>query len=153
MRPNEKTAIAPAPTGVDFHALPRRKLAQCWQATFGRPLPATMRQPLTAQVLLFHAQEAATGGLPAHVEAYLASLLPSRRGRAASSETPRRLRPGTRLLRTWRGDTYVVNVTEGGFLYEGQTYRSLSVVAREITGTSWSGPAFFGLKPRSGSSP
>lgn len=153
MRPNEKTAIAPATAETDFHALPRRKLAQCWQATFGRPIPATMRQPLAAQVLLFHAQETATGGLPAHVEAYLASLLPSRRGRAALPDTPRRLRPGTRLLRTWRGETYVVNVAESGFLYEGQNYRSLSVIAREITGTPWSGPAFFGLKSRPGSSP
>ncbi|HWG11630.1 MAG TPA: DUF2924 domain-containing protein [Rhodanobacteraceae bacterium] len=147
MRANEKLSNPPL-AATDFHALPRRELAPMWLATFGRPLPATMRQPLAAQVLLFHQQELAFGGLPAHVEAYLASLLPSRRGRTSSPDAPRRLRPGTRLLRTWRGETYVVNVTEGGFLYEGQTYRSLSVIAREITGTAWSGPAFFELKSK-----
>jgi hypothetical protein len=57
----------------------------------------------------------------------------------------RRLKPGTRLLRAWQGKTYTVTVADPGFIYEGKTYGSLSVVAREITGTPWSGPAFFGL--------
>jgi len=153
MRANEKSTNSLGFVPTDFHALPRRELTHCWQATFGRPMPSKMKQPLAAQVLLFNEQESATGGLPAHVEAYLASLLPSRRGQAASPDTARRLRPGTRLLRTWRGQTFVVDVTESGFLYEGQTYRSLSVIAREITGTPWSGPAFFGLKFKSASAP
>ncbi|QNN68766.1 DUF2924 domain-containing protein [Thermomonas carbonis] len=58
----------------------------------------------------------------------------------------RRLKPGTRLLRAWQGKTYTVTVADPGFVYEGKTYGSLSVIAREITGTPWSGPVFFGLK-------
>jgi hypothetical protein len=56
------------------------------------------------------------------------------------------MRPGTRLLREWRGRTYEVTVTaEGRFACAGSTYRSLSAVARAIIGTRWLGPAFFGL--------
>ena len=57
----------------------------------------------------------------------------------------RRLVPGARLLRDWNGRTHVVDVTEAGYLYEGETYRSLSAIARKITGAHWSGPRFFGL--------
>lgn len=55
------------------------------------------------------------------------------------------LKPGARLLRAWEGVTHEVIVMEDGFLWSGMTWRSLSVIAREITGTRWSGPRFFGL--------
>lgn len=126
----------------------RKVLEEQWRATFGRPLSPKMRRPLAAQLLHFHQQETAYGGLPAEVEAYLASLLPRARGSGPQTAPApaRRLKPGTRLLRTWRGRTYTVTVADPGFLYEGKTFSSLSVVAREITGTPWSGPVFFGLK-------
>jgi hypothetical protein len=127
---------------------PSRKILEAqWQTAFGRPLSPKTRRPLAAQLLRFHAQETAHGGLPAEVEAYLVSLLPRTRGSGPQTAPApaRRLKPGTRLLRTWQGRTYTVIVAEPGFLYEGTTYSSLSVVAREITGTPWSGPAFFGL--------
>ena len=143
-----KPSTPEVPATVDFHQLTRPALQALWQVTFKSPLSPTMRRPLAAQLLRFHQQEAAYGGLPPDVEAYLASLLPKARGRGP--QTPpaplRRLKPGTRLLRTWRGQTYTVTVADPGFTYEGTTYNSLSVVAREITGTPWSGPVFFGLK-------
>ena len=52
---------------------------------------------------------------------------------------------GGRLLREWNGVTHIVEVEEGGYRWNGETYRSLSAVARAITGTRWSGPRFFGL--------
>jgi hypothetical protein len=55
------------------------------------------------------------------------------------------LKPGGRLIREWNGVTHVVDVTETGFLWKGETWRSLSSIAREITGAHWSGPRFFGL--------
>ena len=133
---------------TDFHTLKRPALAALWQVTFGRPLSPGIKQPLAAQLLRFHQQETATGGLPADVEAYLASLLPKRRGLAlqVASAPVRRLKPGTRLLRAWHGVTHTITVADPGFVYQGKTYGSLSVIAREITGTPWSGPAFFGLK-------
>jgi DUF2924 family protein len=59
-------------------------------------------------------------------------------------------RIGTTLAREWRGRTHVVQVREDGFEYEGQPYRSLSVIAARITGAHWSGPRFFGLTKRPG---
>jgi len=55
------------------------------------------------------------------------------------------LRPGNRLVRRWRGRTYVVEVTDHGLVYDGERFNSLSVIASNITGTRWSGPKFFGL--------
>ena len=68
------------------------------------------------------------------------------------SEAPRNseqqksaLSAGARLVREWHGRTYSVEVARQGFLFEGKTYRSLSEIARKITGSHWSGPRFFGL--------
>jgi hypothetical protein len=55
------------------------------------------------------------------------------------------LTPGTRLIRDWNGTTIAVEVIEGGYSWEGKTWRSLSQIAREVTGAHWSGPRFFGL--------
>src|SRR5438067_7839 len=57
------------------------------------------------------------------------------------------LKPGTRLVREWQGRTYDVLVLDDGFSWQGTSYRSLSALAGKITGTAWSGPLFFGLKP------
>jgi hypothetical protein len=57
----------------------------------------------------------------------------------------RRLAPGVRLLREWNGTTHVVDVIEGGFVFEANVYSSLTAIAGKITGTHWSGPRFFGL--------
>src|ERR1700757_4950390 len=57
------------------------------------------------------------------------------------------LKPGTRLVREWQGRTYDVVVLDDGFSWQGTSYRSLSALAGKITGTAWSGPLFFGLKP------
>lgn len=65
--------------------------------------------------------------------------------RAEPSAERRRLELGARLLRDWNGKTHAVDVVENGFLYEEETYRSLSAIARRITGAHWSGPRFFGL--------
>jgi Protein of unknown function (DUF2924) len=59
-----------------------------------------------------------------------------------------RLKPGARLVREWRGRTHTVMALDDGFEFEGRLYRSLTQIAREITGAHWSGPRFFGLKDR-----
>ncbi|WP_283054676.1 DUF2924 domain-containing protein [Thetidibacter halocola] len=66
-----------------------------------------------------------------------------RKDRPASSPA---LKPGGRLIREWNGVTHVVDIVEGGFLWNGQRHASLSPIARAITGARWSGPRFFGLK-------
>jgi len=65
---------------------------------------------------------------------------------------PFSLKAGTRLVREWRGVTYTVLVHAGGFEWSGRRYRSLTIVAREITGAHWSGPRFFGLRKYAGRS-
>jgi len=64
----------------------------------------------------------------------------------------RPLRPGSRLVRQWKGQTHVVDVVEGGFSYDGRTFASLTAIAFEITGARWSGPRFFGLDRTKGNS-
>ena len=120
-----------------------------WQHIFGTPMPPRMHRTLAAECLLYEQQVQASRGLSRDGERALAALLPS--GESATTgkpKTPRRFKPGTRLLRTWQGRTYTVTVADPGFLFAGRTYRSLSVIAQEITGTPWSGPAFFGLTRR-----
>jgi hypothetical protein len=74
-------------------------------------------------------------------------LSSSRRAERGGYVLVRDLKPGTRLIREWRGRTYQVLVVDDGFSWRGTRYRSLSALARKITGTPWSGPLFFGLKP------
>ncbi len=65
-----------------------------------------------------------------------------------TSEPMATIKLGTSLVRSWHGKTHQVLITDRGYVYKGQTYRSLSHIAREITGAHWSGPRFFGLKRR-----
>ena len=68
-------------------------------------------------------------------------------------ELPRRIKPGSELVRTWNRRTYRVVVMEKGFAWEGKTFSSLSEIALEITGTKWNGPRFFGLRSASSTRP
>jgi len=94
------------------------------------------------RVLAYEIQVRRHGGL---TKTALKDLARKEGKRKQSSKTALGLKPGGRLLREWNGTTHVVDVTEDGFLWRGQTYRSLSVIARTITGSHWSGPRFFGL--------
>ncbi len=93
-------------------------------------------------------QEAALGGLPSGHQRRLAALVAGTVGggnsTAAASPTLR-LKPGTKLVRAWRGHTHSVLVLREGFEHQGIRYRSLSEIAQAITGAHWSGPRFFGL--------
>ena len=64
---------------------------------------------------------------------------------SSASTRSRKLRPGARLIRDWNGSTHTVDVVEDGYIWNGARYRSLSAIARAITGARWSGPRFFGL--------
>lgn len=131
----------------DLKAMDRKTLADVWQRAFGRPIPPKLYKNTVVMLLGYRLQELALGGLSLQTQRYLNSLLPrSSGGRAA--KPVRRLKPGTRLQRSWQGRSYSVTVMEDGFEYTGKRYASLSVIARTITGTPWSGPAFFGLKDK-----
>ncbi len=91
-------------------------------------------------------QERVLGGLSAATKRQLAELA---RSMATKSDLAKArtvtLRPGARLVRDWGGETHEILIVEDGFLWRGKTWRSLSAIAREMTGTHWSGPRFFGL--------
>lgn len=90
------------------------------------------------------------GGQNAKLQKRLDQLVRKFRGEETNChfEIPRRIKPGSEIVRTWKGKTYRVVVLAEGFQHAGQTYSSLSEVASDITGTNWNGPRFFGLRPK-----
>jgi len=114
-----------------------------WETVFGCPPPLRSRADLLRRVLAYEAQAKLLGGAD-HIRRRLNRFA---RGEAdGGTRAVRRLRQGTRLIREWQGEVHQVAMLEDGVEYRGTRYRSLSEVARLITGTSWSGPLFFGLR-------
>jgi hypothetical protein len=107
-----------------------------------------MRREILIPFLAYKLQEIAYGGLKSSIRAELRRIARALERNSASSKLSARpkLKPGTRLFRRWCGEMHEVFVTERGYEHRGVGYRSLSEIARQITGTRWSGPAFFGLQ-------
>jgi hypothetical protein len=127
--------------------LDRETLQRRWETLFGHPAPTRVRRDLLRRVIAYRIQEEAYGGLkPATVRQLRRMAEDLKSGCTPTASPTASLRPGARLMREWNGDTHVVDVTPDGFTWRGKAYRSLSVIAREITGARWSGPRFFGLK-------
>ena len=102
---------------------------------------------LLFRTLAYQLQVKAFGGLDRATERLLDRLAEADDPTAVlASLRRRRMKPGTELIRQWGGTAHRVVVTEGGFAYAGQSYTSLSEIARLITGTNWNGPRFFGLR-------
>ncbi len=130
-----------------LHVLSRQQLQTLWQKLYGRTVPGGIRREVMIPFLAYKIQERARGGLKPWTLSELRRIARGLERPAGSAEprTQRRIKPGTRLIRQWRGETHEVAVGESGFEYRGTDYCSLSEIARKITGTRWSGPAFFGL--------
>lgn len=124
-------------------ALQGDTLASAWTETFAAPVPE-VTPSLLRRALAYERQERKHGGLPLVVRKQLETV--SAEQTAAMVEPPLKLKPGTRLVREWNGTMYTVIVTTDGFEFAGRSWRSLSMIARHITGAQWSGPRFFGLK-------
>lgn len=118
-------------------------LAAAWMETFAAPMPK-VAPSLLRRALAHERQERKFGGLPTVVRKQLEAV--SADQTAAMPEPPLKLKPGTRLVREWNGTRYTVLVAAEGFEFAGESWRSLSMIARHITGAQWSGPRFFGLK-------
>jgi hypothetical protein len=135
----------------ELAGLSRKQLLDRWQDLHGRPAPSGIRGELLIPFLAYRIQEKAYGGLSPRTRAQLNAGARS----LMSAEKPggrvplQQMKIGTQLLRRWRDAIHVVTVTEAGYNYQGKSFRSLSEIARSITGTRWSGPAFFGLKKSS----
>jgi Protein of unknown function (DUF2924) len=128
---------------------PTTDLKQQWRELFGTEPPLYNRRFLESR-LAYRIQELAYGGLKPETLERLAAIAedldggdPFRRRRRAAQDRPI---AGTRLIREWRGVEHCVTVRDDDFEYQGRPYKSLSAVARAITGTRWNGLIFFGLK-------
>jgi hypothetical protein len=135
-----------------LQAAPIGELKAQWRALFGKEPPPFNRAYIQSR-LAYRIQELAYGGLKPGTRARLEALGEQLDG---GNVVLRRIRadtrplPGTRLLREYDGVQHVVTVRADDFEYEGRPYRSLSAIARHITGTRWNGWTFFGLKGRAG---
>lgn len=152
-----------------IEALSRDQLAVRWTKIYGQRPPA-IRRELLSHAIAWHLQSKCLGGYSPETRrrlrqaiAQVASGVGTRRvpgreirGEASSARDntisveavsmPASMPSvGARLVRVWNGHTNVVDVVEGGYLFEGKVHRSLSAIARKITKAHWSGPRFFGL--------
>ncbi|PCI41904.1 MAG: hypothetical protein COB46_02175 [Rhodospirillaceae bacterium] len=121
-----------------------RDLKQAWLDEFGRTSPPRASSPYMRSVLAYRIQERTGPKLSASLKRKLEQVAGGKT-KALSTAIPR-MKSGMKLLREWNGVTHEVLVLDKGFEYLSTSYKSLSAIARSITGTRWSGPAFFGLK-------
>jgi hypothetical protein len=122
-----------------------KELQQQWRELFGREPSRGMRRGHMIPMLAYRAQEKALGGLKESTVRMLRELA---LGIATEAQAAYRPKTGTRYVREHNGKLHEVTVLDDGFEYEGNRYRSLTEIATDITGTKWSGPAFFGLKKK-----
>jgi hypothetical protein len=124
------------------------ELRQQWRGLYKTQAPVNLGRELLLRAVAYRMQEVALGGLRPARQRQLRQMA-QQFNRIGAANTPPRpeLKPGTRLMREWQGRTYDVLVLDDGFSWQNTQYRSLSAIARQITGTAWSGPLFFGLKP------
>ena len=119
------------------------ELRQKWIAMFGTEQTPKLKRELLIGALAYQLQVEKFGGLKARTRRRLREL--AENPDIAVTRQPDPL-PGTQLIREWRGTTHVVEVGADGFYWRRTRFASLSAIAREITGTRWSGPRFFGVK-------
>jgi len=118
-----------------------------WQALYGTEPPRRISRDMLIRALAYRIQERALGGLKLTTRRMLAKVAADASAHRPIEVAPApTLAPGTVLLRDWHGTQHQVIVREHGVEFQGKHYKSLSQVARRITGARWSGPLFFGLK-------
>jgi hypothetical protein len=139
---------------TELERLPHAELKERWRELYGTEPPSSGRAYLLRR-LQYRVQELAYGGVSeatrAHLRRHLESIGEDGEPGAATRLARRQRKNGmpivgTVFVREWHDVRHVVTVVPGGVEYQGRRYRSLSAIAREITGTRWNGPLFFGLR-------
>ena len=124
------------------------ELRQLWRGLYKTQAPRHFSRELLVRAVAYLMQEVARGGLRPEPQRQLRRIAQQFKETGDATMGARaKPKPGTRLMRQWQGRTYDVLVLDDGFSWQGTRYRSLSAIARQITGTPWSGPLFFGVKP------
>ena len=142
----EATPVSLPGTLDELKALDIPTLRRIWIEVLGYARLRRTSRDLMMRAIAYHMQEQRYGGLHSPTRRRLAGTDGGGALKRTPARSPATLKPGTRLLRQWHGVIHEVIVLETGVRYRDKTWRSLSAVAREITGTRWSGPRFFGLK-------
>jgi hypothetical protein len=114
-----------------------------WRKRFRKDVPRALTTQLLVRMLAWKVQEEAFGG---HDAATLKLLKAFACQDAEKVVLFRKLKPGTAVIREYQGVRHIVTISEEGFVWQCRTYDSLSAIAREITGSRWNGPRFFGLR-------
>ena len=131
----------------ELPCLSNPELLALWQELFAKSAHPRLRRNLMIPILAYRIQENAYGGLKPSTRQSLQKLAANlEQNRKAPLLLTLQLKPGTKLLRQFQGEIHEVLVVDEGFEYRGKRYESLSEIARQVTGTRWSGPLFFGLK-------
>ncbi len=142
---------APGAVAVELSKLPERsihELRERWQTLFRGELPTAFGPDLLRRSIAQKLQEDAYGKLSQPAQRELSRIVALLgKNPVARLELPRRIKAGAVLVRDWKEKTHRVTVLDKGFSYDERVYPSLSEIAREITGTRWNGPKFFGLRP------
>jgi hypothetical protein len=119
-----------------------------WQSVFRSEPPAAFGPDLLRRSIAQKLQEQHYGGLSPAAQRQLNQIVKAIAGKPNGRiELPKRIKSGAVLIRSWKDKSHRVTVLNDGFAFEGRVYSSLSEIAREITGTRWNGPKFFGLRP------
>lgn len=128
-----------------------------YRVLFGGAPPRAFGPDLLRRSIAFKLQAQVQGDLPRWARTELDQLTKaSARNSTARITLPRRIKPGSVLVREWKSKVHRVTVLDDGFFWDDRRYESLSEIARVITGTRWNGPRFFGLRtksPGAGSTP
>ncbi len=131
----------------DLGQMDRAALRVAWAEAFGDAPPHFLSMIFMRKALIWDLQCRAFGGLNAEVKRALKSAAGGKQVRTPTHA----IKPGTQLVREWNGRRYQVEVLDNGYVMNGERFKSLSAIALQITGTTWSGPRFFGLNRSAGS--
>lgn len=127
--------------------MPIVDLRRRYRDLFRTDPPKAFGPDLLRRSIAHRLQEKAYGGLSAPTQRLLDQLVKAALAKPNGRlELRRRIKPGSELVRTWKGKTYRVMVMADGFAHDGRNFASLSEIASDITGTRWNGPRFFGLR-------
>jgi hypothetical protein len=130
---------------------PIAELRKRYRELFRTEPPKAFGPDLLRRSIAHRIQEKAYGGLSVPMRRLLDQLVKVAVAKPNGRlELPPRIKPGSELVRMWKGRSYRVIVMADGFAHDGKTYASLSEIASDITGTRWNGPRFFGLRPAAG---
>jgi hypothetical protein len=127
-----------------------QELRTVWEKHHDAMAPKTLRREMLIRSIMWQIQAKALGGLKPDTRKYLLEVADAARSKSSAKPAPPiRIRPGTKLIRVWQNRTHTVTALDEGFEWQGKRYRSLSQIARTMTGTRWNGLVFFGVKPKS----